>query len=157
MGSQRTDTIKNQVIQNARKLIGTPFRHTGRSSLGVDCGGLLYLAFGRAGFHIPENDGSYYSVAWWKHTDAEPRLYNFLKKAGFIFLSNNESIDKCDIVCFKLFGEKYPAHHCGIMIDQNHFIHAKCGWGSDDKKVGFDPLHPSYYERLESVMRYKEF
>lgn len=158
MGSQRTNTIKNQIVQNARKLIGTPFRHTGRSSLGVDCGGLLYLAYNRAGIFFPMNspDGPY-TIAWWKHIDAKERLYILLEFAGFRFLSDNESIDKCDVVCFKLFGEKYPAHHCGIMINQTHFIHAKCGWRSKDRKVGFDPLHPSYYERLVSVMRYKEF
>lgn len=158
MGSKRTDNIKDLIVQNARKLIGTPFRNSGRSTLGIDCAGLLYLAFNRANIPFPSKspEGSY-TVAWWKHTDAEERLYNLLLSAGFRFLSDDELIDKVDIVCFKLYGDKYPAHHCGIMVDQFNFIHAKCGWKSNENKVGFDSLYPSYFKRLAKVMRHKEF
>jgi cell wall-associated NlpC family hydrolase len=157
LGSQRTNNIKDLIVQNARKFIGTPFRHSGRSTLGIDCAGLLYMSYHRAGIDLPKGDGKEYTVAWWKHTDVEERLYNVLVNAGFRSLSQNELLDKGDIPLFKLFGGSYPAHHSGIMIDQNHFIHAKCGYKARDKKVGFDSLYPSYIKKIAWIMRYKEF
>lgn len=157
MGSQRTTVVKELIAQNARKFIGTPFRHSGRSTLGIDCAGLLCMAYNRAGIELPKSDGLPYTVAWWKQTNAEERLFNILVAAGFRPLSDNESPDTGDVPLFKLFGEDYPAHHSGIMIDQNYFVHAKCGWRSRDKKVDFDSLEPSYIKRLAWMMRYKEF
>lgn len=157
MGSQRTDLIKDRVVQNARKFIGTPFRHSGRSTLGIDCAGLLYMSYHRAGLDVPKTDGKDYPVLWWKHVGAEERLYNICIAAGFRPLSDDELPDKGDIPLFKLYGKDYPAHHSGIMIDQEYFVHAKCGWREKDKKVGLGSLHPSYIKRLAWMMRYKEF
>lgn len=157
MGAKRTDNIKDRIVQNARKFIGTPFRHSGRSTLGIDCAGLAYMAYNRADISFPKNDGKEYTVGWWKQTNAKERMYNALIDAGFRSLSDDELIDKGDIVLFKLFGKNYPAHHSGIMIDQVYFIHAKCGYKIRDKRVGFDSLHPSYFKKLAWVMRYKEF
>jgi cell wall-associated NlpC family hydrolase len=157
LGSQRAVDVKERIIQNAKKFIGTPFRHSGRSTLGIDCAGLLYMSYNRAGIELPKNDGKEYTVAWWKHSGGEERLYNICVESGFRPLLDNELPDKGDIPLFKLFGENYPAHHSGIMIDENYFVHAKCGWKSIDKRVGFDPLHPSYFKKLAWIMRYKEF
>jgi len=152
-----SEEIKNRIVQNARKFIGTPFRHSGRSTLGIDCAGLLYMAYSRAGIDLPKGDGKEYSVAWWKRTNAKERLFNGLVAAGFRPLYYNELIDKADIPLFKLFGKNYPAHHSGIMINQEYFIHARCGYSTKDKRVDFDPLYPDYSKRLAWVMRYKEF
>jgi len=151
------EDVRDRVVQNARKFIGTPFRHSGRSTLGIDCAGLLYMAYNRAGIFIPKNDGKEYSVQWWKHIDSEERLYNALVGCGFRFLSDDELPDKGDIPLFRLYGDHYPAHHSGIMIDQEYFVHAKCGWKEKDKKVGLGSLHPSYIDKLAWMMRYKEF
>jgi len=157
LGSERADLIKSRIVQNARKFIGTPFRHSGRSTLGIDCAGLLYMSYHRAGVEIPKSDGFPYTVAWWKQHGAKERLYNALINCGFRVLSNDESPDKGDVPLFRLHGDDYPAHHSGIMIDKDNFVHAKCGWRARDKRVGFDPLHPSYFERLAWILRYKEF
>jgi cell wall-associated NlpC family hydrolase len=157
VGSQRTDIIKERIIQNAKKFIGTPFRHSGRSTLGIDCAGLLYMSYHRAGINLPKGDGQKYTVAWWKQSNAEERLYNGLVNAGFRPLSDDELMDKGDVPLFKLFGKNYPAHHSGIMIDENYFIHARCGWKIKDKRVDFDCLYPNYKKRLAWIMRYKDF
>ena len=159
MGSQRTNNVKERIVQNARKFIGTPFRHSGRSTLGIDCAGLLYMAYNRSGIELPMNDGFPYSVGWWKHTNAEERLYKALINCGFRSLSENELPDKADIPLFRLYGKQYPAHHSGIMIDESYFVHAKCGWRGKDKRVDLDFLNSAYSEkgRLAWVMRYKEF
>lgn len=151
------EEIKDRVVQNARKFIGTPFRHSGRSTLGIDCAGLLYMTYNRSGIELPKSDGYPYTVGWWKHTNCEERLYNILVASGFRPLSDDELPDKGDVPLFKLFGKNYPAHHSGIMIDNNYFVHAKCGWKNIDKKVGFDSLYPHYIERLAWMLRYKEF
>lgn len=43
----------NQLIVAARGLIGVPFRHQGRTRLGVDCIGFLALACKDAGLDLP--------------------------------------------------------------------------------------------------------
>lgn len=156
MGSQRTDIVKDRIVQNARKFIGTPFRHSGRSTLGIDCAGLLYMAYSRAGIELPKSDGYSYTVAWWKQTGAKERLLDALLNCGFRILSDDELYNKADVPLFKLFGDDYPAHHSGIMIDQFSFVHAKCGWKSRDKRVDFDILEPSYKKRLAYMLRHKE-
>ena len=156
MGSERTTLIKERIVQNARKFIGTPFRHSGRSTLGIDCAGLLYMAYHRAGIELPKSDGLPYTVAWWKVDGAEERLYNALIGCGFRVLSDDELPDKADVPLFRLFGDAYPAHHSGIMVDQYHFIHVRCGWRARDKRTDFDPLEPSYKKRLAYMLRHKE-
>jgi cell wall-associated NlpC family hydrolase len=151
------ENIKDRIVQNARKFIGTPFRHYGRSTLGIDCAGLLYMSYNRAGIELPKGDGREYTTGWWKHTDVEERLFNGLVAAGFRPLSNDELIDKADVPLFKLFGKNYPAHHSGIMVNQEYFIHARCGFNIKDKRVDFDPLYSDYSKRLAWVMRYREF
>jgi hypothetical protein len=118
---------------------------------------LLYIAYNRAGVEVPKNDGREYTVAWWKNAHGEERLYNGMIRAGFRILSDNELPDKADVPLFKLYGEKYPAHHSGIMVDQENFVHAKCGWREKDKRVGFNSLHPSYIKKLAWILRYKDF
>jgi cell wall-associated NlpC family hydrolase len=151
------EEVKKRVVKNARKFIGTPFCHSGRSTLGIDCAGLLYMAYSRAGIFLPKGDGKSYTVGWWKHNNGEERLYNGLIKAGFKELPDNEFLNKGDVPLFRLFGESYPAHHSGIMIDQNYFVHAKCGWRNKGKRVDIDSLHPIYFKKLAWVMRYGEF
>jgi cell wall-associated NlpC family hydrolase len=151
------EEIKKRIVQNARKFINTPFRHSGRSTLGIDCAGLLYLYYSRAGFDLPKGDGKEYTVGWWKHINGEERLYNGLVNAGFTPLSDNKLLDKTDILLFRLFGKDYPAHHSGIMVDKDYFIHAKCGWKNKGQKVAIDSLHPAYSKKLVWVMRHGEF
>lgn len=37
--------LREQIVTEARKYVGTPYRHLGRSRRGVDCAGLLYIVF----------------------------------------------------------------------------------------------------------------
>lgn len=43
-----------RVLDEARALVGVPWRHMGRSAAGVDCIGLVWLAANRAGVLLPE-------------------------------------------------------------------------------------------------------
>ena len=148
--------IKDRIIIEAKKLINAPFCHSGRSTLGIDCFGLFYLSYSRSGFQFDNGDGRYNSKGWWQRTDEE-RLRNYFLERDFIKLTENQLPDKADICLFKLFGKNYPAHHMGIMLNSESFIHAKCGWASKDKRVGMDCLYPSYIKRLDFILRYKDF
>ena len=147
---------QERIVVEVKKFLGVPFHHSGRSTLGIDCAGLLYLSYCRAGIELPKGDGRSYTVGWWK-SSKEERLKNALINCGFIELSDNKLLDKGDIVLFKLYGKNYPAHHNGIMINSEFFIHAKCGWKSRDKFVAPDSLYPHYIKRLDCVLRYKDF
>ncbi len=45
----------DKIIENAQKLIGTSYVWGGRSSAGVDCSGLVQVAFATAGWHLPRD------------------------------------------------------------------------------------------------------
>lgn len=42
------------LAEAARALVGTPFRHLGRSAQGVDCAGLVFLAAWSCGLQVPD-------------------------------------------------------------------------------------------------------
>lgn len=44
----------NRLVTAARAYLGTPFRHRGRRRTGVDCVGLLLLAFRDCGVELPD-------------------------------------------------------------------------------------------------------
>lgn len=39
------DTTRHSIVAEARKYIGVPFMHKGRDITGIDCVGLIYMAF----------------------------------------------------------------------------------------------------------------
>lgn len=47
------------IVEAARLFLGTPFKHQGRYSYGVDCGGLLILAAREMGVYLQDIQGYY--------------------------------------------------------------------------------------------------
>jgi hypothetical protein len=45
----------DRAIQTARQLLGTPYRWGGKSSVGIDCSGLVQIAFQSTGVHLPRD------------------------------------------------------------------------------------------------------
>lgn len=147
--------IRKRIVTEARKFINAPFHHSGRSSLGIDCAGLVSISYGRAGIDLPKGDGRQYTVAWWKRTKEE-RLLNGFLATGFKVLLNNELCNIGDIALFRIHGLKYPIHHCGIMLSSEYFIHPKSEFANYKfNKVTIDPLHPSYIKRLDCILTFK--
>lgn len=50
---RRTGEFERNPVQVAERLIGTPYRRGGRSFRGIDCSGLVQLAFGLCGLPLP--------------------------------------------------------------------------------------------------------
>ena len=62
-----------EVIESARSYQGTPYLYGGTTRLGLDCSGLLQLAFGEAGVSIPRSSNE--QAVWGepvKATDLQP-------------------------------------------------------------------------------------
>lgn len=94
---------KNQVvIYSAMQFIGTPYVFGGTSNNGVDCSGLVYLAFQNAGIQIPRT-----SLQQYRKSD---RIHRRQLLPG-------------DLVFFKL-ERGNPVSHVGIYIGDKRFIHA---------------------------------
>ena len=92
---------KQTIIYSAMQLIGTPYRFGGTNNQGVDCSGLVYLAYQNAGIQVPRT-----SLAQYRHSDR-------------IRLSQ---LEPGDLVFFKL--DRSPVSHVGIYVGDDRFIHA---------------------------------
>ena len=46
--------MKHPLVESARKYLGVPFRHRGRSPAGLDCAGLAWLAYADLGYVPPD-------------------------------------------------------------------------------------------------------
>jgi len=53
--SNAVDPRTERVLENAIALVGTPYRWGGKTSAGVDCSGLVQVAFAAEGIHLPRD------------------------------------------------------------------------------------------------------
>lgn len=115
------------VIQNARAVIGTPYRYGGADRNGFDCSGLVQYSFSRAGRTVPRSTGELYAVS-------APVSMREARAADLLF--------------FRLNGSRVD--HVGIYIGEGRFIHAP----STGKRVGIASLDQPYWRtRLDSARR----
>lgn len=97
-----SDVVQLSVVENAEKLLGTPYLFGGLDpSRGLDCSGLVYVAFRDAGMHVPRTSRQQYRAT----KRIRPR-----------------QLQPGDLVFFKL--ERDKISHVGIYVGENRFIHA---------------------------------
>jgi cell wall-associated NlpC family hydrolase len=108
-----------QLIDEARKLVGTPWRHQGRSKLGVDCIGLVLLAAKNAGLDLVKFSGAPVPTRYSRHPD--PQLYDTVQR----YCTRIESPVPGCLLFFKFDADKHPRHF-GIYTEQGTMIHAEC-------------------------------
>ena len=142
----------DRVIVEANKFIGVPFCHKGRSILGLDCLGLIIVAFRNCGILIPSDDGFSYNPIWWRKK--EERLHSHLLKYGFEEVQNPQ---RGDIITFRLFGKSYPAHHCGFFIGNDQMLHTRGDGNDRDRRTRVELIGRAYSNRIASHFRYKGF
>jgi cell wall-associated NlpC family hydrolase len=105
-----------QAAATALTLVGTPYRYGGEDLKGVDCSGLVYYSYKRAGVRVPRTTGE-------------------LKRAA----TPVRKMRKGDLVFFKQYGRRYS--HVGIYIGDDKFVHAP----STGKRVRTDSLLSPYW------------
>lgn len=104
------------LIVQARALVGVPWRHQGRTTVGVDCIGLISLSMSSAGVDLQKLLGIQDRRTYGR--SAHPEL---LKMVRDCCESIRQPIDGCLLV-MKFPGERYPQHF-GIYANGN-IIHA---------------------------------
>jgi cell wall-associated NlpC family hydrolase len=96
----RVNTVRQSIVNDAKKYIGTPYKYGGTSAKGFDCSGFTQFIYKRNGIDIPRTV-----------TEMEKSF----KK------TKNPSIG--DIVTFN------NPNHVGILVGNNKFIHASTSRG----------------------------
>lgn len=142
----------DRVLSEAKKFLNTPFHHKGRSILGLDCFGLIIVSFRKCDVLIPSDDGFSYNPSWWR--EKRERMHEHLLKYNFDEVQNPQ---KGDIVTFRLFGNKYPSHHCGFIISENYMIHTAGHGSNKERKTKIEIINSAYKRRLGSYFRYKGY
>jgi len=109
-----------QAAENARNMVGKPYRYGGNSPSGFDCSGLVHYSYLSAGVAIPRTTGSQL-------------------KAGFPVPES--SLRAGDLVFFDQEGKKFS--HVGIYLGNGRFVHAPSG----GKQVRIDSLDMQYWQK----------
>lgn len=111
----------DEIISEARKWIGTPFRHDAEVlGAGVDCAHLINAVFAAKGA-FPSVKFPQYHPDWWKHTNNPEQhiVENFLK-VGFKEITAAEAKPGDVVVMF--IGKAWC--HCAIISGKNKAIEA---------------------------------
>ena len=129
-----------QIVIEARKWLGVPFRHTGRSSTGVDCVGLIICVCNDLGYI--NWDTKDYSI-----TMPTGFLRNTLSQ--FAYNVDDQTMQLGDLILFTICGYE---QHLAIYTGNNNMIHsyqsAKC--------VAEHNIDKKWYSRKTGVFRLKE-
>lgn len=104
----------------ALSLIGTPYRYGGEDLKGMDCSGLVYYSYKRAGMAVPRSTHALKQAA-------KPVPVRQMRKG--------------DLVFFKQYGKRYS--HVGIYVGNDKFVHAP----SSGKRVRTDSLSSPYWAK----------
>jgi probable lipoprotein NlpC len=120
-----TPQVIHKVVQSARLFIGTPYLYGGTTSRGIDCSGLIMLAFNSAGLKIPRAS---YDIAT---VGKEVKV---------------KDVRKGDLLFFVTGSEKNKISHVGIVVDHKSptnliFVHAP------NSGVREDNLFTPYYQK----------
>jgi len=131
LGIQKPLTIGDpdpeKLIKAARKFMGTPHRMGGLSRKGVDCSGLLVLAFAEIGAKVPHNSQA-------------------IAQYGTV-VSNRKNLKRGDLVFFvRTYNTSNLITHAGIYLGDGKFIHT-----SSSKGVIVSNLDDPYYWKPKYV------
>lgn len=111
----RCSEERARFVDEARKLLGTPWKHVGRGPTGIDCVGLLLVAAQRAGLPAPMEYTSYTRLPVGASLLVEFDKYCAPKSLldplpGDILVTRDESV-------------LLPCH-CAIIVDRDRIVHA---------------------------------
>jgi gamma-D-glutamyl-L-lysine dipeptidyl-peptidase len=96
------DQSSKQAVNHALQFLNTPYLWGGRSSMGIDCSGLMQIAFKMAGIKLPRD------AAQQINSGFPVDLINEAQPGDLCFFDNHEGI----------------INHVGMILDEHHIIHA---------------------------------
>jgi cell wall-associated NlpC family hydrolase len=113
------------IIENSRRLLGTPYLWGGRTSEGVDCSGLVQIGYATAGLHLPRDSYQQFYVGRLSAT----RWHTAGLRRGdtLYFLGNDGKI-----------------RHTGIYLGNDRYLHAV---EPVVRINSFNPQHEDYEPR----------
>lgn len=152
-------TIREQLVTEAKKLIGVPYLHYGRSDKGLDCFGFLWLVYHKCGIDFASFDGRSYGRHWYVRTDIFGERYlNGLFDRGFSLV---DSPLPGDVLLFKMFGKNVAINHSGIVIEyvddfNLYFIHSSGIRAQRGLCVKREFILPSYRKWFVCYLRHEK-
>lgn len=107
-----------RLVEEARALLGVPWRHQGRTRKGVDCIGLVLLAAQNAGVDLIKVSGINPPRTYSRNPD--PKLYELVHQ----ICKKTEEVSPGCLLFFKFEADKHPRHF-GIYTESGTVIHAE--------------------------------
>lgn len=128
-GETNSSSIGINIVNTAKKYIGTPYRSAGASTAGFDCSGFTQYVYRQHGIHIPRTS---------------------LDQANVGTKVAKSQLQVGDLVIFSGTYRPGPSH-TGIYIGNGKFIHSSSSGGSvmiSDLNNGYYQKHFSYGRRV---------
>jgi cell wall-associated NlpC family hydrolase len=129
-----SDELRQRIVEEAQKWVGTPFHHEARlRGVGVDCGNLLAAVFEAVGLLQPMKI-EHYPPDFMLHRSEEWYLSVVTEFAAEVDIARSLPMPG-DVALFR-FGRVYS--HGGIVVNWPLIIHASAqdrivGWGRADQ------------------------
>ncbi|SDG36704.1 putative phage cell wall peptidase, NlpC/P60 family [Pelagibacterium luteolum] len=137
--------MADQVVAEARRWIGTPYRHQAATrGAGADCLGLvrgIWQALGGEAVAVPAYGPDWRDLG--AGTALEDGALRYLARV-------NGAAHPGDVVLLALLRHR-PARHCGVMVEAGRFVHAQEHLGVVE--VAFDE---NWQKRVAGVFRFPE-
>jgi len=119
---------RNSILREGRKLLGVPYLWGGKSSLGIDCSGLIQIIFQSVGIKLPRD-------AWQQaeHFKSHKISMNSIQPGDILFFGDNKSIT-----------------HTALSTGGFNFLHSQ-GWV---KEESLDKFQSNYNEKCFQIFRF---
>jgi cell wall-associated NlpC family hydrolase len=114
------ETVGGAIADVAMGMVGTPYRYGGADPLeGFDCSGLVYYAYGQAGYRVPRSS---------------QELFRAVRKIAV------GDADPGDLMFFQ---DQRKLSHVGIYLGEGRFVHAP----ASGRNVSVSSLDTPYYQQ----------
>jgi cell wall-associated NlpC family hydrolase len=140
-------TTPDQIIAEARQLIGLPFRHHGRGPFGFDCLGVVLKTAWANGL-VPDS----YDFKNYTQNVADYELEQHLNDSPYVQrLSSWQEAQPADIL-LQRFHSSLPASHLIVISDRQ----GQTLWGIHASRRGVVEQRIAHLERNRAAFRLKE-